>query len=326
MTQIASYVPPLRRPGELGVHSLDHFSLVVPNLAEAEHFYNSFGIDVHEDHGELTLYTAGQGHQWARITEGLEKHLRYLSFGAFEEDFPQFRKKLEREGIPLLPPPSPSQAEGLWFRDPDGILLQVKNCDKSSPSQKPPFQSVSSPPNVRGAISRSQVRPTRPRRLAHVLIFTSNVDRAIKFYSRVLGMRLSDRSRDDVAFMHGIHGSDHHMVAFARSTARGFHHCSWTVHSLDEIGWGALQMADKGFSAGWGLGRHVIGSNYFHYIRDPWGSYCEYSCDIDFIPVDATWDTRDFPTEDRSYLWGAPRPTDFGVNYEAELSLSSTLP
>ena len=28
----------------------------------------------------------------------------------------------------------------------------------------------------------------------------------------------------------------------------------------------------------------VLGSNYFHYVRDPWGSFAEYSCDIDYIP------------------------------------------
>ena len=30
-----------------------------------------------------------------------------------------------------------------------------------------------------------------------------------------LGLRLSDRSGNIVAFMHGIHGSDHHMITRA---------------------------------------------------------------------------------------------------------------
>lgn len=38
-----------------------------------------------------------------------------------------------------------------------------------------------------------------------------------------------------------------------------------------KIGLGAKQMADEVYTRGWGLGRHVLGSNYFHYIRDPWG-------------------------------------------------------
>ena len=102
-----------------------------------------------------------------------------------------------------------------------------------------------------------------------MLLFTPRHPATIKFYSEVLGLRLSDRSGDMIAFMHGIHGSDHHMIAFVKSDGPGLHHLSWDVASINEIGLGAMQMADKGFVAGWGLGRHVLGSNYFHYVRDP---------------------------------------------------------
>ena len=66
--------------------------------------------------------------------------------------------------------------------------------------------------------------------------------------------------------MHGIHGSDHHLLALVKSSAPGFHHCSWDVSSINDIGLGAMRMADKGYTKGWGLGRHVLGSNYFHYV------------------------------------------------------------
>ena len=61
------------------------------------------------------------------------------------------------------------------------------------------------------------------------------------------------------------------------------------MSGIDDIGLGAMHMAGKGYSKGWGLGRHVLGSNYFHYVRDPWGSYAEYSCDIDYIPAEQNW-------------------------------------
>ena len=111
-------------------------------------------------------------------------------------------------------------------------------------------------------------------------------------------MRLSDHSGDNIAFLHGIHGSDHHMIAFARSNAPGHHHFSWDVGTVDEIGEGAMHMLDKGFSKGWGLGRHVLGSNFFHYVQDPWGSFCEYSADIDYVPSDCNWPAGDHPAED----------------------------
>ena len=35
-------------------------------------------------------------------------------------------------------------------------------------------------------------------------------------------------------------------------------------------------MRESGWEPEWGLGRHVIGSNYFYYIRNPWGSLAEF--------------------------------------------------
>jgi Glyoxalase/Bleomycin resistance protein/Dioxygenase superfamily len=130
-------------------------------------------------------------------------------------------------------------------------------------------------------------------------------------------MRLSDHSSDNIAFLHGIHGSDHHMIAFARSNAPGHHHFSWDVGSVDEIGAGAMHMLEKGFAKGWGLGRHVLGSNYFHYVQDPWGSFSEYSADIDYIPATCDWAAGDHPPDDSFYAWGPNVPEDFVHNYEA---------
>ena len=70
--------------------------------------------------------------------------------------------------------------------------------------------------------------------------------------------------------------------------------------SVDDIGRGAMHMLDKGFSKGWGLGRHVLGSNFFHYVADPWGSFSEYSAGIDYVPADCDWKSGDHPPEIRS--------------------------
>src|SRR4029079_4213369 len=91
------------------------------------------------------------------------------------------------------------------------------------------------PPGRPGAGTRAEAPPVRPRRLSHVLIFTCDVLESIKFYERTLGLRLSDRASDLVAFIHGIHGSDHHLLALVKSSAPGFHHCSWDVASLNDI-------------------------------------------------------------------------------------------
>jgi len=77
-------------------------------------------------------------------------------------------------------------------------------------------------------------------------------------------------------------------------------------------------MNAAGYKHGWGTGRHVLGSNYFHYVQDPWGSFSEYSADIDYISEGKPWPSGDFPPEDSLYLWGPDVPSDFIFNTEVE--------
>jgi len=316
MTAIKGFIEPSRRPGELGIHSVDHFHFAVPDLAVAQNFYREFGLDVGANGNLLTLDTFGHTHRWGSIGEGPRKKFGYISFGAFEDDIERFAARLQAMGVKRLDPPPGIDSNGLWFHDHDGNLVEIKVAAKSSPAEKSNFSAISAPPGQRGASYRSTMARTRPRRLSHVLLFTRDVGKAMEFYTRVLGLRVSDHSGEDIAFMHGIHGSDHHMMAFARSDAPGHHHFSWDVGSVDEIGAGAMHMLEKGFARGWGLGRHVLGSNYFHYVRDPWGSYSEYSADIDYIPATCDWNGGDQPAEDSFYAWGPNVPEDFVHNYE----------
>jgi catechol 2,3-dioxygenase-like lactoylglutathione lyase family enzyme len=160
---------------------------------------------------------------------------------------------------------------------------------------------------------RDQVSRVRPRRLSHALFFTPDIDATIQFYCDVLGLRVSDHP-GPVVFLHGVHGSDHHLIAFAQSGAAGYHHSAWEVGSIEEVGLGAFQMSQAGYTRGWGVGRHVLGSNYFHYVRDPWGSFAEYSFDIDFIPADVDWEAGRPSPENSFFLWGPLPPEDFVAN------------
>ncbi|KMK64498.1 VOC family protein [Puniceibacterium sp. IMCC21224] len=317
MTVIRSRV--ISQPGEghLGVHSLNHFAMTVPSLEEAERFHTGFGLDVVNRATGYAARTEGYNHDWALFIEGAAKRFHHLSFGVFPEDLSRFQEHIEASGLPLLDAPPGFQSNGLWLHDHDGNLIELKVTAKTAPEEKYYGTHLSSLPGEAGAPKRQDARQVRPRRLAHVLIFTRDVDRAVRFYVQIFGMGLSDRSGNDIAFMHGRHGSDHHMVAFVRSEAPGIHHTSWDVPSVDQVGLGAKQMADKGFVRGWGVGRHVLGSNFFHYVRDPWGSYAEYSCDIDYIPADVEWEGRDHAAEDSFYIWGPEPPKDFTVNHEA---------
>jgi catechol 2,3-dioxygenase-like lactoylglutathione lyase family enzyme len=308
--------PPPRRPNALGVHSLDRFAFSVPDLGVAERFYAAFGLDARRDGDRLDLYTQGHAHCWGSVhANGRPKKLQYLSYGAYAEDFDALARRIAANGS-VAPHPL-SDGQGVWTRDPDGTPIRIVVAPKVSPSTR--SSPAPSPPVATGkgaAPKRSATQPVRPRHLSHVLLFTPDVDRQVAFYRDVLGLRLSDRSADIIAFMHGAHASDHHLVAFAKSDAPGYHHSSWDVASLDDVGVGAESMKARGYAHGWGVGRHVLGSNYFYYVQDPWGSWAEYSHGIDFVPADVEWPAADHAPEDSFYLWGPPPPEDFVINRE----------
>jgi catechol 2,3-dioxygenase-like lactoylglutathione lyase family enzyme len=214
MTQIRSMTQPVqKRPGELGVHSLHHFNFIVPDLVQAEKFYSDFGLNLKEENGALILYTHGHPHRWGSLSEGARKKLQFISFGAYEEDMPKFRERLEQMRLDRLDPPKGFESNGLWFHDPDGILVEIRVAEKSSPNAKTTFDMIGGEVGRQNAPNRSKAHKVQPRRLAHILLFTQDIPKAIAFYRDMLGLRLSDRSGDLIAFMHGIHGSDHHMIA-----------------------------------------------------------------------------------------------------------------
>ena len=308
---------PGKRLGIRAVHSVDRVVFTVPELAAAESFYSDFGLDVVQVGGKLHLKTFDNPHIWAEIIAGeAPKRLQFLRFGIFAEDEAYFAQKVRDLGLGTAPHHLGSK-DGTWLNGPDGFPLQLVVADKASPSvRSSPAVVAAVPPGAGSAPARSKAPRIQPRHLSHVLLYTSDVRRGIAFYRDILGLKLSDHSGDGIAFMHGAHGSDHHLVAMAKSHASGLHHMSWDVGSIDEIGFGAEHMKDKGHTQGWGVGRHVVGSNYFYYVRDPWGSWCEYSFDIDHIPSSLDWTATDHPAEDSFYVWGPSVPADFVTNHE----------
>jgi catechol 2,3-dioxygenase-like lactoylglutathione lyase family enzyme len=152
--------------------------------------------------------------------------------------------------------------------------------------------------------------PARPRRLGHVLYGTPDIQASQRFLVDVIGLRLTDSSPGIISFLRC--SSDHHNVALMNAPVGFFHHSSWQVNDVDEIGKGAqnLLAVDPARSV-WGLGRHFLGSNLFWYFRDPAGNFAEYYSDLDQIVDDDAWVAREWEPDKSLYAWGPPVPLDF---------------
>ena len=300
----------------LGVHSIDRFALVVPDLVEEAKFLTAFGLNVEAKSDRLNLRCGDDPHVWGVILPGEKKKLAYVSMGCYEADLEGIRQQVDVAGGRFEAAPEAGSSDGLWFRDPDGVLFQVKVARKTQPDAKVPMPDLSIPPNVRGAPARSKAPLARPTRMSHMALFTSDVTRSLEFHIRALGLRLADRSGDIIAFTYGRHGSDHHLLAFLVGGGPGLHHSSWDVPSVEDCGRANTQLRAAGFDRHWGPGRHVLGSNYFNYAKDKFGQWWEASAHIDYIEKDADWTIANFADEDSLYLWGPDLPEEFPVNAE----------
>jgi len=301
------------------IRNLQHIALTVPDVTVGRKFYTDFGMDARDEDSRIVLRCYGRDQDQLILVEGKKKQMHYVAFGTGAADLDGLKKRLEQNGTKLVDFPKEAPGDGIWFHDPDGLLVTVR-AGEPAPCRTAPEWRINSPGHlnragVPGCPKRDiQVRPTR---LGHALRFTPQLDRMVDFYTRCLGLKLSDRAEDIVAFLRGHGDSDHHIFGFIKSEKPGFHHASFEVANVDEIGIGACNMLEKGYVDGWGFGRHVIGSNFFHYIRDPWNSMAEYFCDIDYIPADIDWQPTNYPVHDSLYVWGPKPPESFGMNFEA---------
>ncbi|WDA39281.1 hypothetical protein [Sphingobium sp. YC-XJ3] len=90
------------------------------------------------------------------------------------------------------------------------------------------------------------------------------------------------------------------------------------MHDPDEVGRGGNELLSKAGRGGWGFGRHTVGSNYFYYVQDPWGSWIEYYSDMDYIDDHAQWTPTNYGPSDGMANWAPQVPDDFIRNYEVE--------
>ena len=199
MTAIRNAIKPTRRPGELGVHSVDRFHFAVPDLAIAKTFYGEFGLDLEEDGDLIAMKTRGNPHVWVTIGEGPRKKLGHLSFGAFEEDFDRFAERLQSLGVKRLDPPPGVKTNGLWFHDHDGNLVEIKVAAKSSPNEKSEFLELAVGRASAARRSVATLRESIPDASHTCSCSPATSRRRFSFYTRTLGLRLSDRSGDGIA-------------------------------------------------------------------------------------------------------------------------------
>ncbi|MGO4003360.1 VOC family protein [Pseudomonas fluorescens] len=306
------------------IKSLSHVGLTVPELGVGRTFYEAFGLEAYVAGSDLVFRCQERAQDQIRLMQGSPKRLSYVAFGTDSEGFKKVLDNLERLGVAIQSAPYEIESSGIWFKDPSDDWVHVTIEDPATVATRN-IPEVNTPGryrrvNERACTPESQSKRAKPLRLGHLIKFTSDVTRSIEFYTQALGMKVSDQAGDGLAFLRCGSGGDHHVLGLAKSSHSGLHHLSFEVMDIDEIEMGAQHLVQLGYESAFGLGRHVAGSNYFHYIRDPWNSLVEYFWDIDVISEnDTEWVPLNASPQDLTAVWAvSPPPPEFIQNFEEQ--------
>ena len=306
-------------------------TLEVPTLEEGVRFYTDAGLEAAMDGHVARLRCPGQDRDSVVLLGGASrKRLHHIALRADGLDV--MAKTASEAGGKVVSAPEGFESNGLWIEDPHGMLIHLQERPADAELEAAPAYEINGPGRI-VRTRRSAMRPgasyapAKPLRLGHILVFSPNVPESVAFMEQALGMGLADRAQDIIAFCCARKDSDHHVVAFAKSPGVGFHHASFQVSDPDEVGRAGRALvaktADAAMNGDWGFGRHTIGSNFFHYIQDPWGSWFEYYSDMDHIDDYSLWTPTNYEMDDSLANWGPAVPKDFVHNYETDAAVAA---
>ncbi|MEZ5376125.1 MAG: VOC family protein [Acidimicrobiales bacterium] len=290
----------------MSLHGLESVTIGVPNVDQVGAFYTQFGLS---DQGGGSFATTDGGNQLQLVDQPYRRLVNAVIRAEDTDDIARIRAAAEKVGLETS-----GTDEQIAVVDPiAGARFEVKILPRLIETERAPLE-FNSPGHTPRPGDRSpaifETGPTAPRRLGHVLMGTTDLDASIRFYTEVLGFKLSDAVPGMIAFLRC--SSDHHNIGLSQAPVSFLHHTSWQVDDVDAIGVGAQNLlAYDAESSVWGLGRHFLGSNLFWYFRDPAGNFAEYYADLDQIIDDDAWVAQNWDPAKSLYAWGPTVPAAF---------------
>ncbi|GAB88545.1 VOC family protein [Gordonia rhizosphera] len=277
------------------LRSLRSVALGVPDPIASRDFYHEvWGLTaIDEDGDRFWLRATGTEHHVLDLRPARSNELGCITFAVSTPgEIDDAARALESRGVPLLREPGPLDdaggGYGLQLVDPEGRVVEL-SADTFAVSTREPAG-----------------RRAVPRKIAHVVLNTTDIERTAAFYTRVLGMRISDWSERQMAFLRC--NADHHVIALNQAAWPSLNHIAYEMTSIDHFMRGIGNLRSHGIAPQWGPGRHGPGDNTFSYFTDPAGLVCEYTSEVAQIDEDA-WLCRTWRrTPELSDQWGTAGP------------------
>ena len=271
--------------------------LSVKNPAELGAFWERHGL-VRTTDG---VYGTTDRSTVMTIKEGDHRHLSAMHLScAHESDIADIARRLESLGVA-------SRTTSTTLDCTDPVLGHTIRIEVGVPAPvKDSGPHAGNRPGERTRWNRreSSLDPAKrrpPRRIGHVVLGSPQIEKSTAFYFEGLGYRISDQFVGANATFGRVE-TDHHNLLIHRARIGHLNHYALEVDDFDAVGQnGTAVMRENPDSHIIGVGRHLLGSNLFWYMRDPSGNMFEFFADMDHIDDDEHWAKNVACTN-----WGAP--------------------
>ncbi|MBX9847097.1 MAG: VOC family protein [Xanthobacteraceae bacterium] len=241
-----------------------HATFATPDLDRLTDYYSEvLGFIVAERDSNRVFLATRTGLEAVCLERGDRADLARLSFQvAPDADFSAYARALSEHGIKseLRNGISPGAARALVFTDIKGTVIELYS------------DYVFAKDDGKSAV-------VTPLKLGHVAHRVNDVQKTVKFYTDVLGFRVSDWQADHFAFLRC--GRDHHTVNFVHYENPQLHHIAFEVKDWTEMNRASDHLARHGIQLVWGPGRHIIGHNIAAYHRNADNVRVELYCEMD---------------------------------------------
>jgi catechol 2,3-dioxygenase-like lactoylglutathione lyase family enzyme len=232
----------------------------------AEFYQNKWGLKIIEiKNGAYYLRGTGNEQFILACVLGEQRGIEHIAFGIADKNgVDTWAAKLVEAGVTIYQHPhqldTPGGGYGFQIVDPEGRCLEFSaGVASADPDQ-------------------TWEAPVKPRKISHTVLNTADFEGITKFYTAVLGLRISDWSEQQMVFLRC--NTDHHSVAFNRAAHASLNHVAYELSDIDGVMRGIGNLKRNGVTPLWGPGRHGPGNNVFCYFQDLAGYVCEYTAEV----------------------------------------------
>jgi catechol 2,3-dioxygenase-like lactoylglutathione lyase family enzyme len=255
------------------VTEIRHVAYGVTQLEIERAFYaEKWGLAEVAAEPDMAWFKA-QGHDEpyvVRLRRSNANHLDILALAADSRgDVDALLEQVVDAGCRIIHPPrsltGPGGGYGFRCFSPDGLPLQISSDVSRSPSRE---------------IGRWEGIPIR---ISHIVLHSPQPQQAVKFFTEVLGFRVSDWLGDFMCFLRCNRA--HHRVAILPGPAC-LNHVAYDMQGVDGMMRGISRLHQAGVDIRWGPGRHTAGENTFSYFVTPLGFAVEYTAELEEVDFD----------------------------------------